>query len=543
MRPGRPSPDEGSVRFASLPRVLRSVLPVLLVLCLVGGRGATEAAAAEAGAPLHDCHVPGLRNGVLCATLQRPLDPTRPEGPAIALGYVVVPAMARRKLSDPVFLIAGGPGQSAVALASTLMPLLSRLGNRRDLVFVDQRGTGGSAPLQCQEPEHETLAQQAEPDRQVRLSQQCKAELRKLPYVRKDSDLGFFTTPIAALDLEAVRRALGAGPVNLVSFSYGTRVALEYQRQFPQAVRRMVLDGVAPADMALPASFSLDNQQALDSLLAACAAEPACAHNHPDLRTRFAGLLDSLPRQARAAHALSGKEESFVLTRDMVLGAVRNALYSPPLASALPRALDDAARGDLSGLIGLTATFVSRKSTRLAAGMHLSVVCAEDAPRIAAATDPPGAAFGTQYAALYERLYADWPRGDVPPGFYTLRESAVPVLLLSGGIDPATPPRHGERVARALGPLARHVVVANASHGVMGIGCMRDVVFRFLDAADSAAAVAVDAACAAAIPRPLAFQPVGAASPAASAAEVGAPRSAPPASAPAGGGPASAPQR
>jgi pimeloyl-ACP methyl ester carboxylesterase len=292
-------------------------------------------------------------------------------------------------------------------------------------------------------------------------------------------------------------------------------VALEYQRQFPGAVRRMVLDGAAPADMVLPASFSTDNQQALDGLLAACARETGCARSHPDLRQRVDALLASLPRPARAAHALSGKEETFQLTRDMVLGAVRSALYSPTLASALPRALDDASRGELSGLVGLTATFVSRKPTRIAAGMHLSVVCAEDAPRLAGATDKPGAQFGTQFAALYERLCAAWPRGAVPAEFYTLHPSAVPVLVLSGGIDPATPPRHGERVTRALGPLARHVVVAHAGHGVMGIGCMRDVVFRFIDAGTPAQALAVDAGCAAAVPRPLAFLPVGAASPAA----------------------------
>jgi pimeloyl-ACP methyl ester carboxylesterase len=275
----------------------------LLALLLGAGGLHGAAAAATAGSPLHGCHVAGMRNSVLCGSLQRPLDPAHPGGAAIGLRYVVVPAMARRKLADPVFLIAGGPGQSAVALAAAVMPLFYRLNNRRDIVFVDQRGTGGSAPLQCQEPEHATLAEQSDPERQVRLMLQCKAQLQTLPYIRAESDLGFFTTPVAAQDLDAVRRALAAGRINVVSFSYGTRVALEYQRQFPGAVRRMVLDGVAPADMVLPASQSVDNQQAFDSLLAACAAEPACARNHPDLRQRFDALLRSLPRQVQAAHA------------------------------------------------------------------------------------------------------------------------------------------------------------------------------------------------------------------------------------------------
>ena len=468
------------------------------------------AANAESTAALSDCHVAGLRNGVLCGTLQRPLDPAHRERAQIAIRYVVVPAMARRKFADPVFLLAGGPGQSAVAVAAPTMALFSRLNNRRDIVFVDQRGTGGSAPLQCQDPEHETLAEQADPERQVRLASQCKAELAKLPYIRSADDLRYFTTTIAVQDLDAVRRAIGAEQIDLVGASYGTRVALEYQRQFPRAVRRSVLDGVAPPDMALPTSFGFDNQAAFDSLLAACAAEAACSRDHPDLRARFEKLLATLPRTVTAADPLTGRSEEFVASRDLLLGAIRNALYVPQIAAALPAALDAAIRDDWAGIVGLNSTFAARKSSRIATGMHLSVVCAEDVPRDAASGDRPGVDFGMSFARFYERMCATWPRGDVPAAFYSIPASAAPVLVLSGGLDPATPPRHGERVVRALGPSARHVVVANAGHGVLGIGCMRDVVYRFIDAADDRDALAVDAGCVANVPRPPAFRPFGA---------------------------------
>ncbi len=477
---------------------------------LLGFALSPAAHAADPPAALSDCHVAGLRNGVLCGTLQRPLDPAHPERAQISIRYVVVPAMARRKFPDPVFLLAGGPGQSAVAVAAPTMALFSRLNNRRDIVFVDQRGTGGSAPLQCQEPEHETLAEQADPERQVRLAERCKAELLKLPYLKSADDLRFFTTTIAVQDLDAVRRALGAEQIDLVGASYGTRVALEYLRQFPRAVRRSVLDGVAPPDMALPASFSLDNQAALDALLAACAAQAPCARDHPELRARFEALLASLPRTVRAAHPLTGRSEQFVVGRDMLLGAVRNALYAPQIAAALPAAIDAASGGDFAGLVGLNATFAARKSSRIATGMHLSVVCAEDVPRIASSADRPGADFGRSFAQFYERMCAAWPRGDVPPAFYSIAPAASAVLALSGGRDPATPPRHGERVVRALGPMARHVVVANAGHGVLAIGCMRDVVYRFMDATSDREALAVDAGCVANVPLPPAFRPLGA---------------------------------
>ena len=473
---------------------------------LAAGLAAAPAEAADAApAALTECHIAGFRNGVLCGSVKRPLDPEHAERGSLEIKYVVVPAMARRKLADPVFFLAGGPGQSAVALAAQAMSLFARLNNRRDIVFVDQRGTGGSAPLNCKDPEDETLAEQADPERQLRLLAQCKAALLKQPYLKAESDLGFFTTTIAVQDLDAVRRQLGADRIDLIGGSYGTRVALEVLRQFPQSVRRTVIDGVAPPDMVLPASFSTDNQAAFDRLVEACAAEPACAKAHPDLRARFASLLQGLPREVKAQHALTGREEQFTLTRELVLGAVRGALYSPALAAALPEAIDAAARGDYAGLIGLSATQGSSKGARLATGMHFSVVCAEDLPRLAGSADKPGGEFGSVFARMYDKLCSVWPRGAVPAAFYTLPKSASAVLVLSGGIDPATPPRHGERVARALGPMAKHVVVANAGHGVMAIGCMRDVVFRFVDAATDADALAVDASCAAKVPRPSAF--------------------------------------
>jgi pimeloyl-ACP methyl ester carboxylesterase len=103
---------------------------------------------------------------------------------------------------------------------------------------------------------------------------------------------------------------------------------------------------------------------------------------------------------------------------------------------------------------------------------------------------------------------AQWPRGAVPTAFYDVPATRTPTLLFSGGIDPATPPRHGARIAAALGPAAQHVVVPNAGHSVLGVGCARDLLYRFIDAADDAAATAVDTSCVKAIPRPGVFVPM-----------------------------------
>lgn len=474
----------------------------LLACCLLLALAAPHAARADTG--LRSCRVAGIRTEVQCGVLQRALNPAEPSGTQIDIHYVVVPALARRKLPDPVFLLAGGPGQSAISVAPTVVQQMSRLGNRRDLVFVDQRGTGKSAPLMCAEDRSPLLAQQLDAQRREARLRDCLAALQKLPY----GDLRFFTTTLAMQDVDAVRQALGAPQVNLVGASYGTRAALEYLRQFAPAVRRAVIDGVAPPDMALPSSASGDNQAALDAMLVACERDADCQRRYPGLRADWAAVLARLPHDTVVVHPLTGELQPVRLTRETVLGSVRGPLYAPALAAGLPYAVQQAARGRFEALLGLSTMLGGRGPNRLAEGMHFSVVCAEDMGRPPGATSPPGADFGSAFAELYQQACAFWPRGEVQPTFYTVPASAAPVLVLSGGLDPVTPPRHGERVARALGAKARHVVVPHAGHGVMNLACMRDVLFRFIDAPDDAAAHAVDAGCAANIPRPPVFMPV-----------------------------------
>ena len=468
---------------------------------------ALPAQGALAAAELAPCRLRGVEHEALCGSVQRALDPAHPQGPQIAIHYAVLPALARNKRADPVFFFAGGPGQSAIEIAPQVAAMLTRFANRRDIVLIDQRGTGRSAPLLCEaEDPALPLAELFAPRRQRERLAACLARLRTLPH----GDLRFFTTTLAMQDADAVRAALGAERVNLVGGSYGTRAALEYLRQFPQRVRRAVIDGVAPPDMVLPASFSTDNQAVLDALFAACTADPACAAREPGLHERWRALLATLPREIELRHPLTDRPERLTLDRETLLGLVRGPLYAPALAAGLPAAIGQATRGRFDALAGLAQSLGGRRGLQLAAGMHFSVVCAEDFPRLAASTDKAGADFGDSFAALYRDICVGWPRGDVPPAFYTLPAAPVATLVLSGGLDPVTPPRHGERVARALGAKALHVVVPNAGHGVMGLGCMRDVLYRFVDATSDDAALTVETACAARIPRPPMFNLPGA---------------------------------
>ena len=460
-----------------------------------------QAASNAAEAPTA-CRLRGIEHEALCGSVQRPLDAAQPQGVQINVNYAVLPALARNKRPDPVFFFAGGPGQSAIEIAPQVAAMLARFANRRDIVLIDQRGTGRSAPLLCDVDDPSLpLTELFSIERQRERVAACLVRLKALPY----GDLRFFTTTLAVQDADAVRVALGAERINVVGASYGTRAALEYQRLYPQRVRRTVIDGVAPADMVLPAAVSTDNQAALDALFTACEADKACASREPQLRERWRAWLASLPRTVSLRHPLTDRSERLTLTRETLLALVRGPLYAPTLSAALPAAIGQATQGRLDALAALAQALGGRRGVRMAAGMHFSVVCAEDFPRLEATTDKPGSDFGDSFATLYRETCAAWPRGAVEPSFYALSAAQSATLVLSGGIDPVTPPRHGERVAKALGAKARHVVVANAGHGVMGLGCMRDVLFRFVDAPTDDDALKVETGCAAAIPRPPMF--------------------------------------
>ncbi|MES2889742.1 MAG: alpha/beta hydrolase [Pseudomonadota bacterium] len=479
-----------------------------LVVGLAWAAPAVSAAAATAAVTTPPpCRLPGLPNEVRCGQLTRPLNPAQPQGPQIEVHYAVLPALTRQPRPDPLFVLAGGPGQSAIDLAPQVAGLFRRLNQQRDIVLVDQRGTGRSAPLVCEEPRHEPLAAQALGPQVERLMR-CRDVLARQAPLREVQDLRWFTTSVAVQDLDAVRHALGFARVNLIGGSYGTRVALEWLRQHPTHVRRGVLDGVAPPDMALPHSSGQDAEAAFEALLKACDTEPGCSARHPKLRRQWRDLMAGLPRAISVTHPVDGRRETVTLTPDLLAAWVRGPLYRPSLASALPAALAAAAEDDRwEGLVGLNAVLSARQGpAQVALGMHFSVVCAEDQPAVPAPAAGTSLRWNDSGRQLYAQVCAQWPRGEVPAGFTTVATSPVPWLLLSGGLDPITPPRHGQRMAEALGPLARHVVLPHAGHGLMGVGCLGEVITRFFDSVDDAGALAVDAGCAQDVPRPPMFE-------------------------------------
>lgn len=473
------------------PLILGAAFACLAAGCRLGG--------GDAVAQLEPCRIEGVDREVRCGAVVVPEDPDRPQGATLTVRFAVVPAVARNKQPDPVFVLAGGPGQAATRTARQMLPVLNEVNARRDIVFVDQRGTGGSNPLECK-VEETSLAAIFEQSQQIGRLNACLKELR--------GDLRQYATWIAVRDFDAVRARIGAQQVNLWGGSYGTRAALEYMRQFPQRVRSAVLDGVAPPDMVLPVSFALDADAALQALVDACARDERCRRRYPDMARRIDALMARADAgiDVRVPHPLTGIPESIRIDRRAMSSLLRVPLYLPQLSAVLPYALVAATDGEFTALVALSSAVAGGINENFAAGMHFAVICAEDLPRVDAAQRAALAAtrFGTVFLDLYTQACRGVPARPVPAAFYGIPRSAAPVLLLSGGFDPATPPRHGERVAERLGN-ARHVVSPHLGHIVSTQGCAPAQLARFIR---DASFERLDTECLTRLPAATFFEPI-----------------------------------
>ncbi|HET9452025.1 MAG TPA: alpha/beta hydrolase [Aggregicoccus sp.] len=451
------------------------LLPTLLLLlgaCTRGAEGPVRTLA------LSPCKLEGLSTPAQCGTLEVWEDREAKRGRKVPLRIAVVPALAASPAPDPVFFLAGGPGQGAVELAGQVMPAIERLRRERDIVFVDQRGTGKSRPLEC-----ETDA----PD--AGLSARYAAAFDPEPLRRclagYDADPRLYTTPIAMDDLDEVREALGYARINLYGISYGTRAALVYLRRHGAHARSAILDGVAPLGLKLPLYLARDSQRALDLLFAHCAADAACSRAYPRLQPRFQALLAQLrqaPARTRVAHPLTGVQEDVEIPFEAFVGGLRGLLYMPEAAALAPLVIDRVEKGDWAPFVAMTASLQDGFAQGMSVGMFLSVVCREDAPFISeedVARETKGTWAGEVLARPLLRSCALWPRGAVPEEYLAPVSSQVPVLLLSGELDPVTPPSWGDEAARHL-PHSLHVTVPGVGHNTVGMGCVRSLMADFL---------------------------------------------------------------
>lgn len=446
---------------------------------------------------LEPCRLEGLAAEALCGSYRVYEDREARQGRSIDLRVAVVPALAASPHPDPLLVLVGGPGQAATVAGAAIAEVLREVRNRRDIVLVDQRGTGQSNPLRCESDRTQPLEELFAPRPDLAKTRACLAAL--------DADTRLYATPTAMDDLDEVRAALGYEQVNLWGGSYGTRAALVYLRQHGEHVRSLTLDGSAPFSLKLPLYAARDAQRALDLTYADCQSDAACRSAFPDARGELERLLATLEQEARevrVAHPRSGASMPLRIERAGLAAAVRNLLYLPQLAGLLPLAVQRAQSGDFGPFVASADAFAG--GVGVATGMFLSVVCAEDVPRFDSA-EVAAATRGTFLGGAWlEDMRAEcqaWPTATLPPGYHEPVASDVPSLLLSGQLDPVTPPSWGDDVAGHLGR-SRHVVVPGAGHGTTALGCIPELLAEFLDTLDPAA---LDVACVQRLARPAFF--------------------------------------
>lgn len=426
-----------------------------------------------------------------CATLTVPENPAEPGGRSIELALAWIPVEGEAE-PDPVFMIAGGPGQSARESYPMVAPAFGNIGRSRHILLLDQRGTGGSNPLFCPEEDDEEAMLGMEsltPERLRELAEDCRDALQET------ADLRFYTTTEAVFDLEFVRQAIGAPAVNLIGISYGTRVAQQYAKAYPQSVRSMILDGVVPPELVLGAEHAANLQDTLDTHFARCRATPACVEALGDPAARLPAVAERLRAggigKLRYRDPTTGEWREETPTYDHLAAVLRMYAYSPLSASVLPLVVHQADEGDYTSLLALTRMLMRSFSGQMAAGMHNSVICTEDADELATVAEDDDTVMGNMLVDVMRGLCEVWPRGTRPDDFRAPLTGDLPVLLVSGEYDPVTPPRYGDQVEARLDN-ARHLVLQGQGHSLMTAGCMPELAAQFIEDAD---AIGLDASC------------------------------------------------
>ncbi len=437
--------------------------PIAILFLLLAASAPASAQAKKI--QLQPCRPAGWTRDVMCGTYEVFEDRRAKTGRKIALKIVVLPALAAGPRPDPIFYFAGGPGGSATeTIERSGETYLADLNRDRDLVFVDQRGTGGSNRLDCPfyADRNDMSAFFAElfPIDRLRA---CASELQKR------ADLTLYTTEIAVEDVDEVRAALGYDKINLYGGSYGSTVAMAYMRQYPRHVRTATLVGVAPPDARLPLPFAKGVQNALDRLFADCAADERCRAAYPDLKADLAAAvtrLDKGPVSVEAVNPFTRQPQTVTLTRAAFVEAVRAMLYTQEVSRWMPLVLHRAAGGEFASFVVLGYQSFRALEDQIARGMHFSVVTADYLPfatEADAEREMGGTFYGNGRWKAYRRAADVWPKPRVTKAFASPVASDLPVLLIDGEADPVTPPWLAEAAARHL-PNGRVVVVPHSGH-------------------------------------------------------------------------------
>jgi len=430
---------------------------------------------AQAQVSAEPCHVDGMSRELLCGEVAVPLRADEEAGEEIRLAYTLIQAQPGQRSEDAVLLLAGGPGQGAQDFTALMGSVLERTTRQRDLLLLDLRGTGQSGALNCPDLD---LSRQ---DPQVMID--GLAECRK----QLDFDPADYSSHQYVADLERVREAFGYQQWNLLGGSYGTRLAQLYMREHPEVIRSAVLDSVAPLDQVIGARMGADAEGAMQGIFQRCEASPDCQETFPDLRDDFAAMLDRLdeePVEVSYRHPRSGEIISREVGRETMTALIRGLLYDRSQHRVLPYMIHRAAEGHFELLLSSAAQTEEGIVESMAMGLTANIICSEDIGRHgreAVPAEESASFIGSLQADFWLEVCADWPRYDVPENYDEPLLSDIPTLLVSGELDPVTPPAYGDQLLKTLSN-ARHVVLPGGAHteGFLGGHCIGGILNDFI---------------------------------------------------------------
>lgn len=453
-------------------------IPVVVFLCLL-----VSCTASPAADFLKPCRPPGALGTVLCGQYEVYENREAKSGRKIPLNIMVLKAAGENPEPDPIFFFFGGPGESATENASVAAVQGALLRAQRDLVLIDQRGTGGSNSLHF-----DLFGRSGNLQDMLGSFLPLEGVQRGRKELEARADLRCYTTDYAVDDFDEVRRVLGYKKINLIGGSYGSRVALVYLRRHPEAVRAAILEGVAPTNERMPLHFAVSAQRALDGVLEDCLANKSCSSTFPDIHAEAARVFAALaggPVEVDVIHPQTGEPVRVKLSRDLAAESVRYLMYQGGTATLVPLVLHKAAAGDYRMLAEMAIFGRQSIIDSGSHGLYLSVTCAEDVPWINVQEGEKLAkdSFLGDYR-LQQQVAAcrEWPRARVSKDFLEPVRSDVPVLMITGEWDPATPPSNAEEVAKTL-PNSVQMVVPHGGHsqdGLINTECIDYLVNRFI---------------------------------------------------------------
>lgn len=424
---------------------------------------------------LENCHVKGIRQQVQCGTYSAPENYSQPEDVKIDINFVVLPAIDSSQEKLPLMFLAGGPGQAAAELSAQIYSGFSEIRKTRDLILIDQRGTGKSHPLQCEDNKEIDPYTAIPEDFSLADIEQCLTQLT--------GDLSQYNSENAIRDFDAIRAALGHQQVHIYGGSYGTRAGLVYMRMFPEALKSVVLDSVGPIEVPI-GLFGKSAEKSFIKLIENCQNETSCAGQYPELAKEFSAITDKLsaaPVTVEIAHPRLGTNIEFTISKDKFISTVQMQLYSMQTRSLLPLLIHQAYLGDYKPLAGMIAQ--SEGGMGIYVGLHFNIVCNEDIPQISA--DMKAADADNNFAKgmsldMVTEACSVWPKYQPSDEFYRTVDADIPTLILSGELDPVTPASNGEKSHANL-PNSHHIISKNNAHIVASSVCGIKIVNEFLE--------------------------------------------------------------